>query len=130
MTAAAFRDGLFRTGDLARRDEDGRFFFHGRRGDVMKVAGENVSAVEVEAVVGSYPAVTEVAVVAAPDPVRDQVPVAYVVAAAGEALDVEALAAYSDARLAPSKRPREYVVVERLPRTSVGKVRKHLLGRR
>ena len=80
-TAAAFDGGWFRTGDLATRDAGGRFYFAGRSGDVMKVAGENVSTVEVEEVLSAHAGVLEAAVVAAPDPVRDEVPVAYVVRA-------------------------------------------------
>ena len=60
---------------------DGRFYFDGRRADVLKVAGENVSTVEVEQVLAAHPAVLEAAVVGQPDPVRDEVPVAFVVAA-------------------------------------------------
>ena len=80
-TAASFRDGWFLTGDRARRDADGRFFFDGRRADVLKVAGENVSTVEVEQVLAAHPGVLEAAVVGQPDAVRDEVPVAFVVAA-------------------------------------------------
>jgi carnitine-CoA ligase len=127
-TEAAFRDGRFRTGDLARRDALGRLCFAGRRSDVLKVAGENVSTVEVEAVLAQHPAVHEVAVVGEPDPVRDEVPVAYVVAAPGRAVVPAALLQWAAERLAPAKRPRAVHVVDALPRTSVGKIRKFLLG--
>ena len=84
-TEASFRvrpDGSwFLTGDKAHRDHDGRYRFDGRRSDVLKVAGENVSTVEVEQVLSAHPAVLEAAVVGAPDEVRDEVPVAFVVAA-------------------------------------------------
>ena len=80
-TAASFRDGWFLTGDRARRDANGRFFFDGRRADVLKVAGENVSTVEVEQVLVAAPGVLEAAVVGQPDPIRDEVPVGFVVAA-------------------------------------------------
>ncbi len=80
-TDASFRGDWFLTGDRASRNHDGRFFFDGRRSDVLKVAGENVSTVEVEAVVTAHPGVLEASVVGAPDPVRDEVPVAFVVAA-------------------------------------------------
>ena len=80
-TEASFRDGWFLTGDRARRDATGRFTFDGRRADVLKVAGENVSTVEVEQVLSAHPGVLEAAVVGQPDPVRDEVPVAFVVAA-------------------------------------------------
>jgi crotonobetaine/carnitine-CoA ligase len=127
-TDAAFEKGWFRTGDLASRDDAGRFFFTGRSGDVLKVAGENVSTVEVEGVLAEHPGVLEAAVVAAPDPIRDEVPVAYVVQAPGaEGIDAERLAAHCAARLAPSKRPRAFHVVEELPRTSVGKIKKFML---
>lgn len=127
-TEAAFRDDRFRTGDLASWDALRRLSFAGRRSDVLKVAGENVSTVEVEAVLAQHPAVHEVAVVGEPDPVRDEVPVAYVVGAPGRAVDADALVAWAAERLAPAKRPRAVHVVEALPRTSVGKIRKFLLG--
>jgi crotonobetaine/carnitine-CoA ligase len=122
------REGIFRTGDLAHQDADGRYYFEGRRGDTMKVAGENVSAAEVEAVVVEHPSVYEAAVVAAPDPVFDEVPVAFVVARRDSARPSPSeLAEFCGDRLAPSKLPRRFVFVEELPRTSVGKIRKHLL---
>ena len=81
---ASFRAGWFLTGDRARRDAKGRFFFDGRRADVLKVAGENVSTVEVEQVLAAHPGVLEAAVVGQPDPIRDEVPVGFVVAADAE----------------------------------------------
>jgi crotonobetaine/carnitine-CoA ligase len=137
-TANSYRDGWFRTGDRAWRDADGRYFFDGRRADVLKVSGENVSVVEVEAVIGAHPDVHEVVVVGAPDPIRDEVPVAFVVpagtdpqatvddAARTDAL-VRELESWAGARLGKAKRPHRYVVVADLPRTSVGKIRKFLL---
>ena len=127
-TARAFTaDGWFRTGDLARC-EGGRYYFAGRRNDVLKVAGENVSLPEVEAVLAEHPSVFEVAVVGRPDPIRDEVPVAYVVAQEQTTRpSAEELAQWCAARLSPLKRPRDYIFVDELPRTSVGKVRKFLL---
>jgi crotonobetaine/carnitine-CoA ligase len=128
-TAASYRDGWFLTGDRARRDECGRFFFDGRRADVLKVAGENVSTVEVEQVLSAHPAVLEAAVVAMPDDVRDEVPVGFVVARDPVAPPtVEELHAWCAARLAKAKRPREITLLDELPRTSVGKIRKFLLA--
>ncbi len=127
-TQRSFRDGWFRTGDLARRDRDGYFYFDGRRSDVLKVAGENVSVVEVEGVLAAHPSVLEAAVVGEPDEIRDEVPVGYVVQQPGKpALEVAELAAWCEARLAKSKRPVRIEVVDELPRTSVGKIRKFLL---
>ncbi|MGH9137345.1 MAG: class I adenylate-forming enzyme family protein [Acidimicrobiales bacterium] len=122
----------FDTGDRATVNGDGFHYFDGRRSDVLKVAGENVSIVEVEHVLGEHPAVEEVAVVGAADPVRDEVPEAFVVLTATAGGDPAAAAAELDQwagqHLAPSKRPRAFHVVEQLPRTSVGKIRKFLLA--
>jgi carnitine-CoA ligase len=127
-TRAAFDAGWFRTGDRAWRDAGGRFYFAGRASDLLKVSGENVSVVEVEAVLAQHPSVFEAAVVAKPDPVRDEVPVAYVVPSPpGSRVSAEELERHCAERLAPVKRPREYHLLDELPRTSVGKIRKFLL---
>jgi len=129
-TEASFAGEWFRTGDLAWRDDDGLYHFAGRRGDVLKVSGENVSLPEVEAVLAEHPGVFEVAVVGRPDPVRDEVPVAYVVPAVARPTTVAELTEWCAGRLAPAKRPRDYTFVDELPRTSVGKIRKFLLKER
>ncbi len=75
-----------------------------------------------------HPGVLEAAVVGTPDPVRDEVPVAYVVRAPGaEPVGADELVRYCEERLAPAKRPRELHFVDELPRTSVGKIRKFML---
>ena len=127
-TSASFRDGWFLTGDRARRAADGRFTFDGRRADVLKVAGENVSTVEVEQVLSSHPQVLEAAVVGQRDPIRDEVPVGFVVAAdQHHPPTVDELHEWCAQRLTKAKRPRDITLVEQLPRTSVGKIRKFLL---
>ena len=127
-TAASFRDGWFLTGDRARRDDDGRFFFDGRRSDVLKVAGENVSTVEVEQVLAAHPGGARSRGRRQPDDVRDEVPVGFVVAAdPAHPPTVDELHEWCDERLTKSKRPREITLVDELPRTSVGKIRKFLL---
>jgi crotonobetaine/carnitine-CoA ligase len=127
-TAESFDDGWFATGDRATIEPDGRFLFDGRRSDVLKVAGENVSTVEVEQVLGSYPGVLEVAVVGQPDEIRDEVPVAFVVPEnMSHPPSIAALHEWCAERLTKSKRPRDITLVEKLPRTSVGKIRKFLL---
>jgi crotonobetaine/carnitine-CoA ligase len=128
VTAASFRDSWFLTGDRATVDAEGRFFFAGRRSDVLKVAGENVSTVEVEAVLSEHPSVLEAAVVGAPDEIRDEVPVAFVVASdPTSGIDLDDLASWCQDRLAKVKQPRTITVLDSLPRTSVGKIRKFLL---
>ena len=129
ITAASFRDGWFLTGDRATRDDTGRHYFDGRRSDVLKVSGENVSIVEVESTLAEHPAVLEAAVVGRPDEIRDEVPVAFVVAAdASAAPSVSELDAWCTERLAKAKRPAAITLIDELPRTSVGKIRKFLLA--
>ncbi len=138
-TEASFRDGWFATGDRAWRDDDGRFRFDGRRADVLKVSGENVSVIEVESALMEHPAVLDAVVVGAPDPIRDEVPVAFVVPAAVPGIAVidrptdlddfiAELTAWAESRLGKAKRPHRYEIVADLPRTSVGKIRKFLLA--
>jgi carnitine-CoA ligase len=128
-TAAAMRDGWFRTGDRAIVDDRGYYRFAGRGSDILKVAGENVSAVEVEGVLSQHPQVLEAAVVGRPDVMRDEVPVGYVVRAPGATgLTPAVLTDWCAQRLAPAKRPRDIYFVSELPRTSVGKIRKFLLA--
>ena len=127
-SSASFREGWLLTGDRAKRDESGRFFFDGRRADVLKVGGENVSTVEVEQVLSAHPAVLEAAVVGMADEIRDEVPVGFVVAVDNaHPPTVEELHAWCAERLTKAKRPRDITLVEELPRTSVGKIRKFLL---
>src|SRR5262249_8265063 len=82
-TAEALRDGWLHTGDQAVMDEDGWFFFVDRKKDMIKRAGENVSASEVEETLKRHPAVFDAAVVGVADPVRDQAIKAYVIAKDG-----------------------------------------------
>ncbi len=129
ITAASFRDGWFLTGDRAARDDTGRHYFDGRRSDVLKVSGENVSIVEVESALAEHPAVLEAAVVGRPDEIRDEVPVAFVVAADASAPPATSeLDAWCAERLAKAKRPVAIALIDELPRTSVGKIRKFLLA--
>ena len=129
ITAASFHDGWFLTGDRAIRDDTGRHYFDGRRSDVLKVSGENVSIVEVESTLAEHPAVLEAAVVGRPDNIRDEVPVAFVVAADASAPpSLDELNTWCGQRLAKAKRPVSITLIDELPRTSVGKIRKFLLA--
>ncbi len=123
-TAAAYsEDGWFRTGDLARRDEDGFFFIAGRRKEMFISGGVNVYPAEIEAELVSHPAVSDAAVIAIPDPTWGEVGVAFVVSSTDEAELTEYLAE----RLARFKLPRRFVFIEGLPRTPYGKVLKEEL---
>jgi crotonobetaine/carnitine-CoA ligase len=125
------RDGAtwFHTGDMVARVADtGALRFVGRRDDVIKVSGENVSLTEVEATLAQAPGVLECAVLGRPDPVRDMVPVAYVVPRDREHPPaISDLAEWSERNLAAAARPRDWHLIEALPRTSVGKVRRFKL---
>jgi len=128
ITARSFRDGWFLTGDRARRDTVGRHFFDGRDSEVLKVAGENVSTVEVELVLSQHPNVLEAAVVGQPDAVRDEVPVAFVVARdPDDPPTIDELVQWCHDRMGRAKQPRTITLLTELPRTSVGKIRKFLL---
>ncbi len=126
---AAFRDGWFRTGDLARVDAAGRIDLVDRTSDVINTGGEKVFSVEVERALADLEGVREVAVVGAPDAHWGEVVVAVVVpeGAAGAALRLDAVRAHARARLADFKVPRRLVVLregDALPRTASGKVAK------
>lgn len=124
-TAAAIEDGWLRTGDVVQVDARGYFSFVDRNKDMIKRAGENVAASEVEAALLSHPAVSEAAVVGVPDSMRDEAIIAFAVV--GDDTDGEDLRRWCSERLAAFRVPSEVVVVPGLPRTAVGKVQKHLL---
>jgi malonyl-CoA/methylmalonyl-CoA synthetase len=128
-TAAAFTDdGFFRTGDLASRAADGYITLRGRRSDMIISGGFNIYPREIEDLLLEHPAVAEAAVVGVPDEVRGEVPVAYVVPRLDAApADIATLGEVCRASLASFKVPRAFVPVDRLPRTALGKVQKHLL---
>ena len=124
-TRAAFVDGWFKTGDIATVSEDGYYTLCGRKSDLIISGGFNIYPREIEEFLTEHPAVTEAAVVARPDRVRGEVPVAYVVAFNISPEDLEALCKRN---LASFKVPREFIFIEKLPRNAMGKVQKHLLG--
>jgi crotonobetaine/carnitine-CoA ligase len=123
-TAAAVRDGWLHTGDKAYADDDGFLFFFDRKKDMIKRAGENVSASEVEVALAAHPEIADVAVVGIPDAIRDEAVAAAVVRAAGSQLTADAVVAYAAQRLARFKVPTLVAFRDELPKTSVGKVRK------
>jgi malonyl-CoA/methylmalonyl-CoA synthetase len=124
-TAAAFDDGWFRTGDLGVRSADGYLTLQGRRSELIISGGFNIYPREIEELLLEAPGVREATVVGASDPVRGEVPVAYLVS--DQPLDAAALEARLRAQLASFKLPRAFVRVDALPRTALGKVQKHLL---
>ena len=129
-TRAAFDGSFFRTGDLARRSATGHYALCGRKSDLIISGGFNIYPREIEEVLREHPGVADVAVAGAADPVRGEMPVAYVVpAGADPACDATALEAFCQARLASFKVPRAFIPVTELPRNALGKVEKHRLPR-
>jgi malonyl-CoA/methylmalonyl-CoA synthetase len=126
-TKDAFVEGWFRTGDLATISEDGYFTLSGRRSDLIISGGFNIYPREIEEFLQEHPSISEAAVVAKPDRVRGEVPVAYLVCT--DAIRIELIEAHCREKLASFKIPREFIVVEKLPRNAMGKIQKHLLGR-
>src|SRR5580765_2984338 len=127
-TALAFRNGMFRTGDIGYQDSDGYFYILDRLKDMIVTGGENVYSGEVEAVIYKHPAVREVAVFGIPDPQWGELVKAVVVLKPGKALTAEELIAYCRRSLANFKVPRsiEFSDTE-LPKSGSGKILKKVL---
>jgi crotonobetaine/carnitine-CoA ligase len=124
-TAAAFdAGGWMETGDQVTAYEDGHFRFEGRGKDMLRVGGENVAAAEIERVIQTVPGVFETAVVGKPHDLLGEVPAAFVIPA-GERADLpERILATCRERLADFKVPREVIVVDAFPRSTLNKVSK------
>jgi malonyl-CoA/methylmalonyl-CoA synthetase len=121
-TRAAFRDGWFRTGDVAVV-EGGSYRLLGRTSvDIIKTGGFKVSALEIEAVLREHPAVAECAVVGVHDPEWGERVSLAVELRPGSALSLPDLQAWARPRLAPYKLPRALAAVDALPRNAMGKV--------
>jgi acetyl-CoA synthetase len=128
-----FAGGWYRTGDLAKADADGYFFFEGRADDVMLTSGYRIGPFEVEDALVSHPAVVEAAAVAAPHRERGEIVKAFIVLAKGytpsEALTKE-LQDHVKKVTAPYKYPRAIEYVTELPKTTSGKIKRAELKRK
>ena len=123
-------EGWLHTGDLASMDERGYVRVEGRLKDMIKRGGENVAPAEVEACLAEHAAVAEAAVVGLPDERWGEVVVAYVRPAEGAQPDVAELVAHCRERLASFKVPRRWAVVDAMPLTASGKIRRAELRER
>jgi fatty-acyl-CoA synthase len=127
LAAAAFEDGWFKTGDVAKCDSDGFYFLVDRMKDMYISGGENVYPAEVEAVIAELPEVAECAVIGVADERWGEVGNAYVLAAVGHTVSAQMIVAHCATRLAKFKVPAVVITDRAIPRTSSGKVQKHLL---
>ena len=129
-TEEAWHDGLYHTGDTAWRDEDGYFWYVGRKDDVIKSSGYRIGPFEIESVIMELPYVVECGVSAAPDEVRGQVVKASIVLTKGteptEELKKE-IQNYVKSHTAPYKYPRVVVFKDELPKTTSGKIQRYKL---
>jgi fatty-acyl-CoA synthase len=130
LTAKAFVDGWFITGDTAMKDSEGYFYIVDRKKDMYISGGENVYPAEVEAAIAEMSDVGECAVVGVPDERWGEVGRVYVIAVPGRTVTADAVIAHCAARLAKFKVPKTAVVTDDIPRTASGKVQKHLLKAR
>jgi long-chain acyl-CoA synthetase len=119
--------GWFRTGDSAKRDENGYFYIQGRTKDMIVSGGENIYPGEVENVLMAHPAVSDCAVIGVPSERWAEAVMAVVVLTAGTSVDAADLIAFCRARLAGYKCPKTVAFVTDLPRTAAGKVLKFRL---
>ena len=129
LTREVWHDGVYYTGDVAWRDEDGYFWFVGRADDVIKSSGYRIGPFEVESALMTHPAVVECAITGVPDEIRGQVVKATIILGekyrtqAGEAL-IKELQNHVKRITAPYKYPRIIEFVEELPKTISGKIRR------
>jgi len=129
LTREAWHDGLYHTGDMAWRDEDGYYWFEGRKDDVIKSSGYRIGPFEVESALMTHPAVVECAITGVPDDVRGMVVKATVIlgkewkSKAGDEL-VKELQQHVKRETAPYKYPRIVEFVDELPKTISGKIRR------
>ncbi len=122
-------EGWLGSGDIALQDAEGYIFVVDRRKDMINCAGYKVFPAEVERVLSSHPGVAMVGVAGAPDPLKGEVPLAFVVARQGASLDKDELLALCRAELSAYKCPREILLVDDLPKTGSGKILRRELRR-
>ena len=126
-TSNTIRDNWLHTGDNAIQDEDGFFRFVDRKKDMIKRSGENISAGEVENVILQHAEVFECAVIGLPDELRDESIVGVVVLHRGCHVSEADLIEFCAGKLAKFRVPQKIIFEESLPKTSVGKIQKHLI---
>ena len=131
--AKCFVDGWYLSGDLAKRDADGYFWFVGRADDIIKTSGHMVGPFEVESALMEHPAVAEAGVIGKPDPLIGELVKAFVTLKAGHVANEELrleLIGFARKRLGPAVAPKEIAFIDSLPKTRSGKIMRRLLKAR
>ncbi|WP_216830293.1 AMP-binding protein [Alkalihalobacterium elongatum] len=122
------KDGWFKTGDLAKSDEDGYIYITGRKKDIINRGGEKISAKEVEDVLLEHPKVKEIAIVGIPDPVMVERACAFVVCEEQNVITFEEMTQFLNTKeLAKQKYPEYLEIITELPKTASGKIQKFVL---
>ncbi|MFG0243733.1 MAG: AMP-binding protein [Phycisphaerales bacterium JB054] len=121
-------DGWFRTGDMGRFDKDGHLYITGRIKEMLIVGGENVFPREIEEVINRHPSVHASAVIGTTDPMRGEVPVAFVELEEGATFDARSILCLCRDQLAGYKVPRDVRVLDALPRNPTGKIQRRQLN--
>jgi len=125
---AVDENGWFYSGDFGKIDDDGYVYFMDRKKDVIKRAGENIAAAEVERVLSEYPGIVESAVIAVPDEIRDEAVMAVIRPMAGVQLSEDEIKSFCRDRMAKFKVPEFYQFLDdEFPKTSIGKIRKNII---
>ena len=131
--AKCFVDGWYLSGDLAKRDADGYFWFVGRADDIIKTSGHMVGPFEVESALMEHPAVAEAGVIGKPDAMIGELVKAFVTVKAGHTASDELrleLIGFARKRLGPAVAPKEIAFIDSLPKTRSGKIMRRLLKAR
>ena len=126
-TATANRGGWFHTGDLARRDAEGYYWFAGRTKEIIIRGGSNISPQEVEGVLLEHPGIDEAAVIGRPDPIWGEIVVAYVVVQSSKNLTMETILEFARPRIAAYKLPQDIIFLDALPKGPTGKLNRRAL---
>ena len=119
-------DGWLHTGDIGYKDSDGYYYFYDRKKDIIKRAGENISASEVERILNDHPDIIESAVVSVPDNYRDEAVFAFVVVNPNINISPEEIKEFCKDKLAAFKIPQYVSIKDKFEKTSVGKIKKPL----
>jgi long-chain acyl-CoA synthetase len=126
-SSLALKNGWLHTGDLAYQDTEGYFYIVDRLTDMIITHGENIYPREIEELLYAYPGITEAAVIGVPDQMRGQAAYAYLVLAEGHAFDKKAIKEHLQTKLAGYKIPRDFLLVDALPKNQTGKILKRVL---